>query len=175
MKQFLAKILSIILIIGISYSFVDTEEYNAKLAYIERFTRFVKWPEKEGNLKDQFRIGILEKNPFSSALNKLIKTKKIKGRKITFKVIQSIQEIENIDLLFVPENHKLNINEVLEQTNSKQILTISEKKGYTSKGFMINLSLKYGELKFELNKKMIDKIGFQVHSKLYGIASKVIK
>lgn len=175
MSRFYSKILIIVLTLSVSYSFVDTEEYNAKMAYIERFTRFVKWPEKEVNLQPEFRIGILENNPFGSALDNLVSNKKIKGKKITYIVIKSIDEIKNIDLLFVPENHNLDVTQVLLKTYTQQILTISEKKGYTAKGFMINLSLKYGELKFELNKKMIDKIGFQVHSKLYGIASKVIK
>lgn len=154
---------------------VDADEYRAKLAYMHRFTRFVKWPGNDLANKSDFVIGIAGKDPFGKTLDALISTKTIKGKKIVRQELKDISEIDGIDLLFIPEKHSFPIESLTEITAGKQILTISEKKGYLGKGIMINLKLVYGELKFGLNKKVIDKEGFVVNSKLYQIAEKVIK
>lgn len=159
----------------ISISMVDTGEYNAKLAYLHRFTRFVTWPEGDLKEKQEFVIGIAGSDPFGKTLETLIKTKTIKGKKIIKKELKNISEIEGVDLLFIPEKHLFSLEDILIKTGGLKVLTISEKKGYLKQGVMMNLNLVYGELKFGLNKKVIDKEGFVVNSKLYQIAEKVIK
>lgn len=152
----------------------DSGEYNAKLAYVHRFTRFVKWP-KEGLKNEKFILGIAGKSPFGKTLEALVGSKTIKEKTIEVVEIEKKADIINMDLLFIPEKHSIELEDILAQTKNKNILTISEKKGYASKGTMINLKLQYGELKFEINKNVIDQEGFTVNSKLYQIADKVIK
>lgn len=153
----------------------DTDEYNAKLAYVHRFTRFVKWPNADLKAKTQFVIGIGGSDPFGSTLDALIKSKTIKEKKIVKKEVKSVDDIKGVDLLFIPEKHTLSLSQILASSSGLNVLTVSEKKGYLKQGVMINLKLEYGELKFGLNKKVIDKEGFIVNSKLYQIAEKVIK
>lgn len=146
-----------------------------KLAYIERFTRFISWPENDGSIGAEFNIGIIDNNPFGKTIEQIANQKQIKGKPIKFKTITSPEEVSQCDLIFIPEKHEINIDTILKRVEKNKVLVISENKGYASLGSMINLKLKYGELKFEINKKTIDRNGFTVHSKLYQIAEKVIK
>lgn len=117
----------------------------------------------------------MESNPFGTDIELLSQQKQIKGKPVEFSIISAKKDIQNIDLLFIPEQHKIPLEEVLEVCANQEILTVSEKKNYADKGVMINLKMEYGELKVEINKKAIDNKGFKAHSKLYQIASKVIQ
>ena len=175
MKETFKYIILSLTITVLASSFVQNAEYEAKLAYVDRFTKFITWPNSNNDLGEQFKIGIIDKNPFGEAIKILIKTKKIKGKSISYEIIDNLNSIKNVDLLFIPEDHSLPIDSILSHSQSHGVMIISEKKGYIDKGIMINLQLKYGELKFEINKKVIDNQGFTVHSKLYQVASKVVK
>ena len=153
----------------------DVDEYGAKLAYLHRFTRFVSWPSEDLNDKKEFVIGIAGSDPFGKTLDVLISTKTIKGKKIVKKEITNLDDLSGVNMLFIPEKHSMDLESLLKKASGASVLTVGEKKGYLKKGVMINLNLVYGELKFGLNKKVIDSEGFVVNSKLYQIAEKVIK
>ncbi|MCP4111057.1 MAG: YfiR family protein [Desulfobacteraceae bacterium] len=51
-----------------------------KAAWLERFSRFVEWPEESGinDVSKPFVITVIGKNPFGKVLNQLYSTRKIK-------------------------------------------------------------------------------------------------
>jgi len=65
-------------------AYADLPEYEVKAVFLERFTRFVEWPDMdpvENPLKN-FVIGVIGKNPYGDLLERIYSERKIKDRKV---------------------------------------------------------------------------------------------
>jgi len=156
----------------------NIDEYDVKKIMIFKITSFIKWPENSNikNSQDPVIISIIGDNPFKGKLKKLAsKQHKIKNKRVIVKNIQSIEEINGSDILFISSSERYDISKIIKYTNNKAILTIGDAKGYTEKGVMIGLIKRGENIKFYINKKEADQCGFYISSQLLGNAIKVIK
>jgi len=156
----------------------NIDEYDVKKIMIFKITNFIEWPENSNikNSQDPVIISIIGDNPFKGKLKKLAsKQHKIKNKRVIVKNIQSIEEINGSDILFVSSSERYDISKIIKYTHNKAILTIGDTKGYTEKGVMIGLIKRGENIKFYINKKEADQCGFYISSQLLGNAIKVIK
>lgn len=129
------------------------------------------------NVQNPIVISIIGDNPFKGKLKNLAanQSHKIKNKRVIVKNIQSINEINGSDILFISSSERYDISKIIKYTHNKAILTIGDTKGYMEKGVMIGL-IRCGEnIKFYINKKEADQCGFYISSQLLGNAIKVIK
>jgi hypothetical protein len=140
------------------------QEYELKAAYLERFTRFIDWPENNDiyNQNEAFCITILGDNPFGDLLNKLYSKQKVKDKKVILKYISNIDDLGHCDLLFIAPSAKSQVKKILKVLGNKPVLTIAQSSGLAAQGIMINLYIEDETIKFEINEKAIKKTGMQV-------------
>lgn len=146
------------------------EEYTTKFGLINKLVRFITWEDK--NLK--YGIDTYATEVFNAPLEAAIKKgTKIKGHLINGKTIADINKVANSTILFVPNNAKGKLKEILSLTKDSPTLVISEQKNGAQMGAIINLILENNKLIFQINKTEAKRKKITINSKVLKIARKV--
>jgi hypothetical protein len=172
------KKLSCFLLIAVAFfsaSFViiqsEVEEYAAKAAFIYNFTKFVEWEENSLNNASSFNIGVLGDSPIISPLQDLAANKKINNKKINVIKFNSVSDIKNCHILFIPEGTPAEmLRESAESSLVKNTLIITEKKGDLENGSAINFLIVNNKIKFEINLNSLNKNNIKASSQLLKLA-----
>jgi hypothetical protein len=143
-------------------------EYQVKAEFIERFTRFVEWPERARS-ESSFVIGIVGANPFDGYLERIAHDRKIKGKGIEIRSVR-VEETGNCDVVFVASSERKNLPAILARTRSRPVLTIGDTAGYAEKGVLINFYNAGDQVRFEINESAAEQSGLKISSKLFKLA-----
>jgi len=146
----------------------DNKEYNLKAAFIYNFTRFIEWDTL--NNRNEFIIGVINSSPITESFEEIARTKTVNNKKIIIRHFYTAEEISECDILFISENSKISLKEILDKTKSKNTLTISEQEGYAKQGTAINFIVINAKLKFEANTKALKSAGLTASSQLLKLA-----
>jgi len=140
------------------------DEYDLKAAFIEKFARFIDWPDDKFEKSDTFfEITVLGKNPFGDKLDKLYSKQKIKNLPVKIKYVSTINEIGNPHLLFISPSMKNSIQAIINVVKDKSILTIGQTSGFCEKGVHINFKLIKSKLKFQINELSAKKSNLKIN------------
>jgi len=166
-------LLSVILQIAFyGVSFSQSREVLIKAGYIEKFTHFVQWPDKDGkeSSSDKFIIAIIGDNTISKTLKEIFLKSDTKKGNISIVEIKNIDEISDCQLLFISGSEKNNLDRILLFTTDKPILTISDSNGFGAKGVIINMFKEGDYIRYEINRRSLDKSGLIINSLLLQYA-----
>ncbi|MBT3207351.1 MAG: YfiR family protein [Bacteroidetes bacterium] len=165
--------LSLLMFFSLSvHSYCQTDEYLMKAGFIEKFTRFINWPNDsvQSDTNRPFIITVLGENTFGSSLDEFYLDTKIKNRHVILKYISDFDELSLCHILFVSGNCKNNLEQIIDFSNKHSILTISETKGFAKKGILINFYFEKNKIRFEMNKKAFNISNLEVSHHLFKIA-----
>jgi hypothetical protein len=150
----------------------QVSESDFKAAFIERFTRFIEWPDSIQS--DTFNIVVIGKTPLQSSLDELFSNLKIKKHNVKLTYTKDINDLKYANLVFISNSEKRRIDEILDLTSKYPILTISDSKGFCEMGVHINMYVDDNYIRYEINHDAIEKSGLIVSSLLLSSA-KIIK
>ncbi|OFY94754.1 MAG: hypothetical protein A3K10_10200 [Bacteroidetes bacterium RIFCSPLOWO2_12_FULL_31_6] len=169
----IAIILVALLTFSSGFKLDDSVDTNSKMKaiFIMNFTKLVEWPQayREGN----FVVGVVGESPMFQELSKMAKTKKVANQTLEIKKFDSSVDISKCHILYVSQNSKDDISDVLKQVKTNSTLIITEQQGFVDKGAGINFIIKDNRQKFELNKKNVEKYKLKVSSNLEALAFSV--
>lgn len=152
----------------------QVNEFTLKSLYIEHFVTFIEWPEdKVSSEDDPVVIGVFGKTEMLSALQKTYKNKKIMDKEVVVLPINSMDEFDRCQILFIGSLGEKELNHTLNYLKGKPILTISENKGYAEKGVHINFFLTENNVRFEINEKAALDDGLHISHHLLNLAKLV--
>lgn len=162
-------LIAFLLILTVSPAFSQVNEDRLKASMLYYISDYIIWP---ANKKPVFSIGILGKNQIvKDELSIIAKTKKMKGKLIVIREYTTVQEIENIDLLYVNEAFNKNLNEIWPVIKGKAILLVTDKMD-NNLFTMINFIAveEDSKIAFEVNKQNLILAGFDYQEELllYG-------
>lgn len=163
-------LLSFLLLAGSVHAQVNEQEY--KVAFIERFTRFIEWPDEIEN--DKFSITIIGETPLHPALDELFATLKVKEHDVELVYTNNINDLKDADLVFISDSEKKSVKEIIAFTKNYPILTISNSKGFSAIGVHINMYKDRNHIRYEINQESIEKSNLKVSSLLLSSA-KIVK
>lgn len=152
----------------------EAEEYAVKAAFIYNFTKFVEWDKTETS--PTFVIGVIGDSPIYKPLQELAATKTINNKKIeVVKCTAQNPSTCRCQILFVPEatNGKEFQEFISELTVAKNILIISESKGFLNNGSAINFLVTENHIKFEINVGSLHKYNLKASSQLLKLAHNI--
>jgi hypothetical protein len=146
MSLFLVLLLPVI-------TLAQESEYNVKAHILERFTRFIDWPEESAvnDISQPFILGIIGENPFGTILEQIYSQQKIKDKKVEIRYISDKNEIPGCNLLFISKSEKKALSKILSFTRKKPILTVGDTKNFAEQGVLINLYIAENHIRFEIN------------------------
>ncbi|HAF30444.1 MAG TPA: hypothetical protein DCG75_15485 [Bacteroidales bacterium] len=156
--DFFKKPVLLFLLLLVTYQgFSQANVYVLKAVYLEKFSRFVTWPN-ECLMNDHtkpFVISVYGKTPLVDNLEQIYAVQKINNKKVLIKHISNLYEIENSHILVIAETEKKNLQNILSLTKNLPILTISEASGFADKGVLINFYEENNKLRFEINETAV--------------------
>lgn len=153
-------------------------EYQAKAVFISRIAMFVEWPE-DSNLKDKLQplvLGIVGESPIKKWVEKAYRHEenRIKNKKVEIRYPKTPGEVTGCNLLFISRSAEEDLPKILEITKNKPILTFGDTEGFAEKGVHINLLLKSGRVRYEINPLTLQDSKLSVKFQLYKFASKAV-
>ncbi len=151
----------------------DTREYTLKAVFLERFTRFIDWPNDQsaGEKATPFVIGIMGNPDFSALLKKIYQNQKIQGKNVIVKDLDNLETLQSTHLLFIANISDSTLENVLKQTQNTSILTVSDAEGFAERGVMINFFMsRKQKIRFEINEQAIKQSDLYISYKLLSVA-----
>ena len=144
--------------------FSQASIYVLKAVYLEKFSRFITWPQESltDNPDEPFIIAVLGETPLTENLNQIYAMQEIKNKRVIIKNIHNFNEIQGSHILFIAESEKKSIDQIIAITKQQPILTIGETKGFAEKGVLINFFEKDNKLRFEINETAVLKSPLQM-------------
>jgi hypothetical protein len=175
MKHSIAVILALcVLLSGVWNATAESSsvrEYQIKAAFLYNFSKFVEWPQGSfTDAKSPFVICVLGEDPFDNALD-TIKEKNIDGRKIVIERMESIKDEEKCHILFVSASERRDLSQIFRAVKQRNILTVSDMKGFAGSGGIINFISADNRIGFEINVSAAEKANLKISSKLLKLGN----
>jgi hypothetical protein len=146
-------------------------EYAIKAEFIERFTRFIEWPERAfSSPSAPFVLCVIGNNPFGGYLDRLARDRKIKDRSVRLVVAARMSELTSCHLLFVAASESDRLVSIVERTRGAPVLTIGDTDGFAERGILVNFFLDGDVVRFEINVDEVRRSPLVFSSKLLKLA-----
>jgi len=145
-------------------------EYQVKAAMLFNVAKFVEWPaEPSGRDQDPFRMCVIGRNPFGTALEGL-KGKPVKGRQLLPVQLAGINEIGDCKVLFISSSEKRNLAAILQTAGRSGVLTVSDIDRFAASGGMIGFVEIEGKIRLEVNLAAAQEANLKISSQLLKLA-----
>jgi hypothetical protein len=152
----------------------ERREYNIKLAYLCTFARYITSPDDTAGKKrnDAWIIGVLGKDPFRGALDKIVaKKRQINGRTIVARHFALLDDYRRCDVLFIPKTVPRKRQEAaLRALRGKPVLVVGEIEGFAAIGGCIGFYRDEDSVRLEINPDALRDHRLTVSSKLLSLA-----
>jgi hypothetical protein len=154
------SIAAICLLVATSGRSDGIEKHDAetvKAVFIERLCNFVEWPE-EANLSDTswpFVIGIMGRSPATSAIRRIYGSRPILGHPVEVRRIKTTSGIGGCHLLFIAENEKSRLADIIAAVSEEPVLTVSDTPGFCDWGVLLNFRIFNNKVGFEINERAV--------------------
>jgi len=146
-----------------SYSYES--ENKLKTVIVGKLAKYITWKKKNSS---KFVITVLG-NEFGTLFDEVYLHKQIKHKPVEIKYIKSIDELKKSEVLFISKSNRDNLNDILAYTKHKNILTISDKRGFAQKGGIIQLYFLDQMLKIRINVEKLKEEGFGIDRTLLRV------
>jgi hypothetical protein len=150
---------------------VVNREYYLKAAFLLHFMTFTTWPDHVLG-DDSIEVGILGEDPFGDAL-KTIEGKIVQGRRIIVKRSRNAKDLKSCAVLFISRSEKMKLREILAELDTRQVLLVSEIKGFAQRWGIINFTTVGNRTRFEINTKAAKRAQLRISSRLLRVAKVV--
>lgn len=176
-KDIILRLGLVILFIAAPHlSFAQDFEYKVKAEFLERFTRFIEWPNDSPihNPDKPFCICVTGKSPFGSYLQDMAAQVKIKGKPVEIHQIEQLNtELPKCQILFIARSEKDRLSDILKLTQDKPILTVGDTSGFAENGVLVNFFTSGNYIRFEVNIDRAEKSKLKFSSRLLKLAKLV--
>jgi len=152
------------------------KEYRIKAAFLYNFAKFVEWPAQcFASGEAPIVIGVLGKNPFGDELDKIVAGRKLNGREITVRIIETAADLPSVNLVFVGAGEEVRMLDKVQPSQRMGILTVGESKPFKSRGGMITFTADGDKVRFEINQGSAEQAGLKISAQLLKLATAVEK
>jgi len=158
-------ILPIVVLLSIDLNAYQSED-KLKVVLVGKVGKYITWQEKNS---DDFIITILN-NQNGDLFNKIYRDKKIKNHAVKLKYIQDIDELTQTNILYIPSSNSKNLEEIFKKTVDKNILTISDIRGFSQKGGILQIYFASQKPKIRINLDVAKRENLKIKSSLLRIA-----
>lgn len=144
--------------------YAQTNIYVLKAVYLEKFSRFVTWPEEYemSNTEKPFIIGVIGKTPMYKNLTQIYSAKKINNKSVKILKVEHYYQIKDCHILVISESERKNIKDIISYSEDKGVLTISDSPKFSQHGVLINFFEENNKLRFEINETAVLKSPIQM-------------
>jgi len=147
------------------------DEYQVKAAFLFNFAKFVEWPGDTFKAADDpIAICVLGQDPFSGALEDLVRDKTVAGRSFVVRQVSTIPQATKCQMVFVTASERKRVRSILDELKGHSILTVGEVEDFTASGGIINFKLKDARVRIEIDPGAAERVKLRISSKLLSLA-----
>jgi hypothetical protein len=146
-------------------------EDSVKAAFILNFTKYTEWPSAQAG--SDLLICSLSERPLSGKLEAL-QGRQVQGRTIRVRITTRPSDWRECQVFFITEDDERRIETVLRTVNQHPVLTISDTPGFVQAGGIIELKLRAGRIRFDINQGAARQVGLKLSSQLLKLADEVL-
>ena len=148
-------------------------EKAIKAAFLYNFTKFVEWPQSAfSDAAAPFRVCVFGDAGFRHDVEEMLKGETIGGRALSV-VTPDANEIKGCHLAYFGPGDAERSAQVLAAMRGVPILTVGEGARFLQQGGVISFVLEDNRVRFDVNKRAVDRAGLTVSSKLLRVARNV--
>jgi hypothetical protein len=162
------RVIAFLVVCFLAANIFSNDAFRVQAMYIYNFTRYINWPAEYES--ESFVIGILGECEIVEELKIFTQGKKVGNKPISVVCYNSVADIGQCHILYVPHNSIEDINKILSKVSKSNSLIICETPGSISAGAAISFIYTENKLKFELNSENANKYGLTVSSTLCNMA-----
>ncbi len=144
-------------------------EQQLKAAYLVNFLKYIEWPNP-GSSVTICLFGREQLSPFLS----LYEGRLIVGRELRIRRISGPDQLENCQLVFIPDTEEARFGAVLRWVENQPILSVSDAEIFTHQGGGIALVRTDGRLQFDVNMTNLTKANLKPSSQMMRLVRQVI-
>ncbi len=173
-------LIALIVFIFSSIVFSQSNEYSFKALFLEAAIRFITWPSDstQSTNKDGisfFTIGVFPHDKMKPHLMKVFSGKSIKNKMVSFRTIDSLSNIYECDMLFIPGSEKSSIVDIAAKCHKRPTLTVSDFPDFINSGLIFFLSIKSHKISCTINEDQLLKDNFKISHHLLQKSNLIIK
>ena len=120
-SRFVLKRVGIIILLSVLsiQGFSQASIYVLKAVYLEKFSRFITWPEESliDKPSEPFIISVIGETPLTKNLEQIYAIQEIKDKRVIIREIKHLNEIQGSHILFIAESEKKNIDKINKLVN----------------------------------------------------------
>jgi hypothetical protein len=143
-------------------------EDKLKVVVVGKIAKFIEW---QNDRNSEFVITVFRDREKSQLFKKIFSSKSIKERDVQVVTIDSLDELDFTHILYIPEVSNYELNNILSATHHKNILTISDIRGFAEKGGVVQLYISSRKIRLKINHQISKEHGFKISSSLLRIAT----
>jgi len=143
-------------------------EDKTKAVFIYNFMKYIQWPDDDTTRP--FCIAVIGKSGIIAPLKEIEKKKTVRNRKIEVKQVQNITDIDTCHILFISKSEKKRLQDILDSTHHRNILTVSDAEGFSERGVVITFRIINDKIRFQINSTALDTLTLRVSSQLLKLA-----
>jgi len=163
------------LLITLFISSAPATEFSAdevKAVYLFNFTSFISWPDDtfSDELEPFTYCSMGSKSAVIEPLGEILLGEKVGERAVQYKTISSLSKLKSCQILYIDQQQKVDVVEILAAIADASVLTVSDIDGFAEQGGGVEFSAKAGRIKLLINILSIKKSRLNISSKLLRIA-----
>ncbi len=133
-------------------------------------SKVAKFTKNNNSKLNPYTITVLH-NKFGTLFTDIFKNVTINGKDVKILYIEDIKNLQKTNILFVFTTHINELNQIFSSIKDKNILTISNMRGFAQRGGMVQIYSQNQKLKIKINLKKVNEEDIYIHSALLRIAS----
>ncbi len=141
-------------------------EGEARAKVVAMLGKFVTWPGRSDlDPMRPFVIGVLGSHPFEDFLDRQIQGLSIRNRKVTVLYLRRPDPVrlQACDMLYICESEEDRLGTILKSLQGYAVLVVGGTAGFAGRGVMLNLPIRDGYLKPEVNLKAVREARLEIH------------
>lgn len=155
----------LLLIPALSYGEARAD-INLQVALSYNFAKFTKWPASQA--AEDLTFCYYNKD-FAEGFARLA-GKKVAGSSIKIHHLTDVNDINGCQLVYLDQTDPESVQKVLLASRDKNVLTISDNKGFVGVGGMIELVAVDNRMKFKIDQSELKRAGLGMSAKVLKLA-----
>jgi hypothetical protein len=150
---------------------IELHEQEIKAGLLYNFLKYTDWPKPQlDKTPGVINVCVWGEDPFNGALNPMA-GRSVNQRIITLHNINKPQDINTCNLIFISSSYKDSWSSLSRSLSNKNILTVSDFRGFANSGGMIEFGRKDDHINVLLNIEAVKKAGLDVSGRLLALVT----
>jgi hypothetical protein len=158
---------------------VAASEERVQAAYLHKFLNYAEWPPASFPQADTpYVIGIAGDDAVADELARIAAGRSVNNRGVIVKRLlpgDSFNALSNLHLLYIGRGERARQAQWLRMAKGRPVLTVTSAEGGLEQGSIINFRTVDERVRFELSQDAAEQSGLRLNSRLFSVATNVVK